>query len=85
MRINAVLLDDQPSSIDDLLFELTKHCPEIQVLATCTTIEDAFHKINTLKPELVFLDIDLGEKTSFDLLKDQIDQKKINWKNRLKS
>jgi len=67
--ITTIILDDENDAIKNLQNVIKKYCPEIKILKTCNTIEDAYRFINEYKPQLVFLDIDLGDnKTSFDLL-----------------
>jgi len=66
--MKAIIVDDQIDAIKQLEFKLSKNCPDIQILSHCLSIEEAYQKINELKPDLVFLDIDLGENTSFELL-----------------
>jgi len=66
--MNAIIVDDQAEAINILQLKLKTNCPEINIVCTCNTIEDAYKQINELKPELVFLDIDLGEDNSFELL-----------------
>jgi len=67
-KIKAFILDDEGDAIQALQKILLFACPEIEVIGSAQTIEEAYHKINTTLPELVFLDIDLKEKTSFELL-----------------
>ncbi len=67
--INAVIVDDEEFSRKNLQLLLSKHCAEtIKVLAECDNIDDAFSLINKLKPGVVFLDIEMGSHTGFDLI-----------------
>lgn len=68
-KIKTLLIDDEPISIRHLKSILIKNCPEIEVIATSSHIEDALEKVLTTKPDLVFLDIELGGENGFDLLK----------------
>ena len=47
---------------------LHEYCPELKVVAECADADAAKEKIELLEPQLVFLDISLPGKTSFDLL-----------------
>ncbi|GAA4305855.1 LytTR family DNA-binding domain-containing protein [Compostibacter hankyongensis] len=47
---------------------LQAYCPELSVVASCRDVAEAKEKIQLLNPQLVFLDISLKDKTSFDLL-----------------
>ncbi|MCI5059196.1 MAG: LytTR family DNA-binding domain-containing protein [Flavobacteriales bacterium] len=67
-NIKSIIVDDEEDALINLQNALIKYCPSVQIIASCKDIEEAYHSISTLKPDLVFLDIDLGSKTSFELL-----------------
>lgn len=66
--IRTILVDDESNALDILDYTIKNSCPEIEVVDKCSTIENAFNSIKSQKPDLVFLDIDLGNRTSFELL-----------------
>jgi len=66
--INAILIDDEAHCIDRLNNLLIKYCPNIQVVAFSSDIDSAFDKIRKLKPKAIFLDVQIHDKTGFDLL-----------------
>ena len=66
--INAIIVDDEPRGQSSLQKLLQQNCPEVQVLATCSSADEAREKIANLKPDLVFLDIAMPGKTGLDLL-----------------
>jgi two-component system, LytTR family, response regulator len=68
--IKTILVEDEPSGLYTLKKLLTDYCPEISVIAECDTAASALEKIKLLNPQLVFLDITLPDKNSFELLKD---------------
>ena len=67
--INAIIVDDEPINISNLQALLFRHCKEIQVVASATNADDAKVQILALKPDVVFLDIEMPEKNGFDLLR----------------
>ena len=67
--INAIIIDDEKHCIDRLKNLLEDFCPEIKVLEDCFDINTAFLKINEMKPDVIFLDVQINEFTGFDLLK----------------
>ena len=76
--IQAVIIDDEKHCIQalgDLLVE--SHIGDVEVLATYTALEEAFTGIKKLRPQLLFLDISVQGKHSFDLLK-QLQANRIN-------
>jgi two-component system LytT family response regulator len=69
--IAAILVDDEQHCINrlsDLL--LSNHATDIQLMGTFSTVEDGINAIDALKPKLVFLDVQIHDKTGFDLLKE---------------
>ena len=66
--MRAIILDDELNSAESLYILLTKHCPEIQILAVETDPIKAVQKIQESKPELLFLDIELQSTNAFDLV-----------------
>ncbi|HKP32022.1 MAG TPA: LytTR family DNA-binding domain-containing protein, partial [Chitinophagaceae bacterium] len=66
--IRTILVDDESSGINTLKKLLQEYSPELKIVAECSDAETAKEKIQLLEPQLVFLDISLPGKTSFDLL-----------------
>lgn len=67
-NIKTIIVDDEPGNVENLESLLKKHCPQVHVMATATQIWVAEQQIRTLKPDLLFLDIQMGNATGFDLL-----------------
>jgi len=67
--MRAVLIDDEISNLENLQTLLEKHCPQVTVIATAQNVGDAVDVIEKYLPDLVFLDIQMGEQTGFDVLK----------------
>ena len=68
--MNAILVDDEPRSNENLRILLADHCPTVKVIAECTDPRESIQKINTLKPDLVFLDVEMPHINGFALLND---------------
>jgi two-component system, LytTR family, response regulator len=67
--LRALLIDDEPASLNRLGILLGHYCPDIvEVVGECQTVEEAHLAIETHTPDLIFLDVQLGSKTGFDLL-----------------
>lgn len=51
------------------------YCPDIEIIAESQTADEAYELITGKKPDLIFLDVRMPEKTGFDLLQmfDHID------------
>ena len=67
--MKAILIDDEISNLENLRTLLEKHCPQVTITATAQNVNDAVNAIEKYLPHLVFLDIQMGEQTSFDVLK----------------
>ena len=67
--MRAILIDDEISNLENLQTLLEKHCPQVTILATAQSVADGIDVIEKYSPDLVFLDIQMGEETGFDVLK----------------
>lgn len=69
-RIKTILVDDEPRGLSSLQKLLSYNCPEVEVMATCSSADEARQQIEQWRPQLVFLDICMPEKTGLDLLRE---------------
>lgn len=68
--IRALIIDDEQHCIDRLTGLVEEHLSSaVHIMDSFKTIDDAGKAIQKYKPELVFLDVQIGNKTGFDLLK----------------
>jgi two-component system LytT family response regulator len=70
--IQAILVDDEKLAREGLK-NLLKEFPEVQIIGEASNADEALELIDKLKPQLVFLDVQMPEKTGFDLLEDLIE------------
>lgn len=66
--IKAVLIEDEVHCIDTLSILLSDYCPEVELMEACLTAQKGLDAIGRLKPELVFLDIEMPVMNGFELL-----------------
>ena len=66
-KIRAILVDDEPLARANIAV-LLRDDPEIQILGECGSGEEALMQIRDLKPDLVFLDVQMPECDGFDVL-----------------
>lgn len=66
--IKAILIDDEQDALESLTWEINQFCSDIQIIDTFTNPEDAISAINYLKPDCIFLDIEMPEMDGFQLL-----------------
>lgn len=67
IKIKAVIVEDSRLARNELK-ELIKSFPEIEVLGEAENVDAAYELINSLNPDLLFLDINMPEKDGFELL-----------------
>ena len=67
--INTIIVDDEDHVRGTLGKFLEKYCPEVKVTGEAGSVSEAKEVINRLNPDLILLDIQLGDGTGFDLLK----------------
>ncbi len=66
--IRTILVDDEPRGLNTLKKLLQEYCPDLSIVAECADADSAKQQILKLEPQLVFLDISMPGKTSFDML-----------------
>jgi two-component system LytT family response regulator len=65
--IAAIIIDDEEDGREALNMAL-KYCPEINVIAICASAREGIKTIAKMKPELVFLDIQMPHMSGFEML-----------------
>ena len=68
MLIRTMLIDDEPSNRDVLRKLLTRFCPEVEIVGEAGNAHDGYELIHQLKPDLVFLDIQMPQGNAFGML-----------------
>ena len=68
MTYTAVLVDDMPQALNILKNDLKELFPDIQIIGTANSIVEAAKLLRKKMPDILFLDIMLGDGTGFDLL-----------------
>ena len=67
--LNAIIIDDQRVNIEALQYALEEYCPSVHLAGVANSVEKGYTLINEVRPDIVFLDVELNEATGFDLLK----------------
>ncbi len=66
--IKAIIVDDEKHNIENLSLMIHNYCPGVRIAGSSDNISDAIRLVEEQKPDVVFLDIQMGESTGFDLL-----------------
>ena len=65
--IKAIIVDDERLARNELKKLLEQH-PEIEIVDEASNVDEGVEKIDLIRPDLIFLDIQMPGKTGFDLL-----------------
>lgn len=68
-QISAIIIDDEPLAISELSLMLKAH-PACNIVATAQHSGAAIDLVNEMKPDLIFLDINMPGKDGFELLEE---------------
>jgi len=66
--MTAIIVDDEKHCRDVLGLLLQKHCPIVNLVASCSEGASALEAIEMHRPDIVFLDIEMPEMSGFDML-----------------
>jgi two-component system LytT family response regulator len=72
--IRCVVVDDEKQSRSILISELGEYKDQIKIIAEADSVITAVDIINDFRPDVVFLDVHLGDGTGFTVLE------KLEWK-----
>ena len=66
--IKAILIDDEKHCRETLSIQLEKYCPEVQLLAQCSSAAQGLLAITQHQPDVVFLDVEMPQMNGFEML-----------------
>ena len=67
-RLKTIIIDDEPDSVRLLQLQLAQNCPQVEVAGTYTNSQKALEALETLTPDLLFLDIEMPVMNGFEIL-----------------
>jgi two-component system LytT family response regulator len=65
--MRAIIVDDEPANVENLQLLLSRYCPGVSVVARASSKQTATELISLHRPDLLFLDIRLGQGSGFDI------------------
>ena len=67
-KIKTVLIDDNPHAIIGLKEDIARWFPQLEIVGTAEGVVEGAKLLRQTNPDLLFLDIHMGDGTGFDLL-----------------
>ena len=67
-KLTAILVDDMPIALEMLQSDISKNHLEIKIIGTAKSVVEASKLLRKSQPDILFLDIMLGDGTGFDIL-----------------
>lgn len=68
--LTTIIIDDEEDSVTLLHLQLKKYCPQIGIIHTFNSPLKALQEIELIKPDLIFLDIEMPELNGFQFLEE---------------
>ncbi|BDS15400.1 LytR/AlgR family response regulator transcription factor [Aureispira anguillae] len=75
--MRALVIDDESRARETICQIIKLYTPEINVIAEIDNVQDGITAIQQYQPDLIFLDIQLGDGNGFDILK-AVDNTNLN-------
>ncbi len=66
--MTCVIIDDEAKSRETIVNILTKYCPDVDIIGQAQNVEEGYTAITTLRPEFIFLDIQMPGGSGLNLL-----------------
>jgi len=67
-KIRSVIVEDETAAREVLRSYLTKYCPQVEIVGEAQNSREAVPLLHELKPQLVFLDVEMPFGNAFDVL-----------------
>lgn len=68
LNLKLIIIDDEQDARTILRTLIQTYCPDISIVGEATDVPSAVALIREKQPDIILLDIQLGEQTGFDLL-----------------
>lgn len=67
-KLTSFVVDDIPEALELLISDIENNHPEIQIIGKASSVVEASKQLHKINPDILFLDIMLGDGTGFDIL-----------------
>ncbi|MGG9961550.1 LytR/AlgR family response regulator transcription factor [Ferruginibacter sp. SUN106] len=68
--LRAIIIDDEPRGRSILQQLLALHAPQLNIVGIASNADEGLQIIDTHKPDIVFLDVEMPGKSGFELLRE---------------
>jgi len=66
--LSVLLVDDESLAIANLTIMIKSYCNSMRIIDTASSVEEGIQKTNDLKPDVIFLDVNMPKQNGFELL-----------------
>ena len=66
--LKTIIVDDEQNAVDFISSIIKEYCPGLEVAGKANNVVEGVEKIREVRPDLVFLDVEMPNGTGFDLL-----------------
>ncbi len=67
-KIRTIIIDDEHDAVDFINSIIVEYCPALEVAGKAHNVADGVKVVKEIKPDLIFLDVEMPNGTGFDLL-----------------
>ncbi len=67
-KLTTIIVDDIPAALEMLVHDIRLNHPELTIIGTSNSVVEASKLLGKKQPDILFLDIMLGDGTGFDIL-----------------
>jgi two-component system LytT family response regulator len=67
-KLAAIIIDDEPDAVAFISSIIREYCPQLEIVGTGQSAIEGEQLIQSLQPDLIFLDVEMPHGTGFDLL-----------------
>jgi len=68
LKIKAIIVDDEESARDVLSNLISRFCPQVSIVTTCSNVLKAVEAIKKYQPDVIFLDIEMPNYAGFEIV-----------------
>ncbi len=66
--IRCILIDDERNALEMMEWLIKTYCPQVEIVAMCNSAQQGIEQILALRPDVIFLDIEMPRMNGFDML-----------------